>query len=369
MDASRADGTHAVTTATPYRKALHTADDLIAAGLVDRRDRAVIETVGATYAIALTDTVVHLIDRSDCKDPIARQFVPSAAELEIRPEEKSDPIGDAAFSPVDGIVHRYPDRVLLKLLHVCPVYCRFCFRRASVGPGSEAYLDDVALDAAFAYIAAKPEIWEVILTGGDPLTLSLRRLEDVLRRLAAIDHVKILRIHTRIPCVDPAAITPDLIDALKACGKTVYVALHANHPRELTVEARAACALFIDAGIPMVSQSVLLRGVNDEVATLEALFRAFVECRIKPYYLHQLDLAPGTSHFRVPIVEGQNLMGELQGRVSGLCLPKYMLDIPGGHGKVPIETAYLTAKDRDGTFQVTDRYARIHTYPPFSADE
>jgi len=348
----------------PLRKALHTADDLIAAGLIDRCDRAAIESVGATYAIALTDTVVRLIDRDDSEDPIARQFVPSRAERETRPEERDDPIGDAAFSPVDGIVHRYSDRVLLKLLHVCPVYCRFCFRRASVGPGSEAYLNDAALEAAFAYIAAKPEIWEVILTGGDPLTLSQRRLEDVARRLAAIDHVKILRIHTRIPCVDPARITPDLISLLRACGKTVYVALHANHPRELTAEARAACALFIDAGIPMLSQSVLLRGVNDNALTLAALFRAFVECRIKPYYLHQLDLAPGTSHFRVPIAEGQALIRDLQGRMSGLCLPRYMLDIPGGHGKIPVELGYLTARTMDGAYDVMDHRGRIHAYEP-----
>jgi lysine 2,3-aminomutase len=364
MDASRADGNHAMTISMPFRKALHSADDLIAAGLIDHGDRTLIESVSAAYAIALTDTVVGLIDRGDREDPIARQFVPSAAELETRPEERADPIGDAAFGPVDGIVHRYSDRVLLKLLHVCPVYCRFCFRRASVGPGGEAYLDDAALEAAFAYIAARPEIWEVILTGGDPLTLSPRRLEDVLRRLAAIEHVKILRIHTRIPCVDPPRITPELIGLLKACGKTVYVALHANHPRELTAEARAACGLFIEAGLPMVSQSVLLRGVNDDAATLAALFRSFVECRIKPYYLHQLDLAPGTSHFRVPIHEGQALMRELQGRMSGLCLPRYMLDIPGGYGKVPIESGYLITKDREGAYDVVDQRGQIHPYKP-----
>jgi lysine 2,3-aminomutase len=364
VDASRADGEHAVTTSTHVRKALHSADDLIAAGLIDRGNRAIIDRVGAAYAIALTDTVARLIDRGDSKDPIARQFVPSAAELETRPGEQADPIGDAAFSPVDGIVHRYPDRVLLKLLHICPVYCRFCFRRASVGPGSEAYLSDAALETAFAYIAARPEIWEVILTGGDPLTLSPRRLEDVSRRLAAIDHVKILRIHTRIPCVDPERITPDLISLLKESGKTVYVALHANHPRELTAEASAASALFIDAGIPMLSQSVLLRGVNDDAVTLAALFSRFVECRIKPYYLHQLDIEPGTSHFRVPIAEGQALIRDLQGRISGLCLPRYMLDIPGGYGKVPVESGYLSMRTPDGAYDVVDHRGQTHAYEP-----
>jgi lysine 2,3-aminomutase len=348
---------------------LQTAAELADAGLIGADCQEVIAKVGEIYAISLTETVVRLIDRDDAQDPIARQFVPSVAELETRAEERADPIGDAAFSPVDGVVHRYSDRVLLKLLHVCPVYCRFCFRRASVGPGSETFLSDEALDAAFAYIAAQPLIWEVILTGGDPLTLSLRRVEDVLRRLAAIDHVKIIRIHTRIPCVDPAMISPALVDLLKACGKTVYVVLHANHPRELTAAARAACALFIDAGIPMLSQSVLLRGVNDTPQTLAALFRAFVECRIKPYYLHQLDLAPGTSHFRVPVEEGQALMRDLQGWISGLCMPRYMLDIPDGHGKVPIESSYLMRQSAEHAFHVTDRRGNTHFYPPIENDK
>lgn len=343
---------------------LHTVGDLIGAGLIDTASQAAIEAVGARYAIALTPAVADLIDRHDRHDPIARQFVPSASELETQPDEREDPIGDEAFSPVEGVVHRYTDRVLLKLLHVCPVYCRFCFRRASVGPQAETFLSAKALDAAFAYIEAKPEIWEVILTGGDPLTLSLRRLEDVVRRLAAIDHVKILRIHTRIPCVDPARIVPELVDLLRGCGKTVYVVLHANHPRELTSEARAASAAFVDAGIPMLSQSVLLRGVNDDAMTLAALFRSFVECRIKPYYLHQLDLAPGTSHFGVPIEEGQALIRDLQGHISGLCLPRYMLDIPGGHGKVPIESGHLAGDGRAGTFRVTDHRGAVHAYPP-----
>lgn len=347
---------------------LHTAAELADAGLIDPASRSAIEKVGAIYAIALTPTVAGLIDPRDAQDPIARQFVPSAAELETQPDERQDPIGDEAFTPVDGVVHRYPDRVLLKLLHVCPVYCRFCFRRASVGPGSEVYLSASALDRAFAYIAAQPQIWEVILTGGDPLTLSLRRLEDILQRLTAIDHVKILRIHSRVPSVDPPAITPELVALLRACGKAVYVVLHANHPREMTAEARSACAKFIDAGIPMFSQSVLLRGVNDDVKTLEALFRTFVECRIKPYYLHQLDLAPGTSHFRVPIAEGQALMRDLQGKISGLCLPRYMLDIPGGHGKVPIESGYLADAGEKTGFRITDHRGAIHVYPPVKAE-
>jgi len=314
--------------------------ELVAAGLAPPEKLADLARVAARYAVAITPDVATLIDRADPRDPIARQFVPDIAELTTTPDERADPIGDDAHSPVEGIVHRYPDRVLLKLVNVCAVYCRFCFRREMVGPGKQM-LSPEKRDAALGYIAAHPQIWEVILTGGDPLVLSARRLGDVVRRIAAIEHVKIIRLHTRLPVVSPEKITPALIRALKAPGKTTYVALHANHPRELTPAVRAACARIVDAGIPMVSQSVLLRGVNDDAVTLEALMRAFVETRIKPYYLHHADMAPGTSHFRTTLREGQALMRALRGRVSGLAQPTYVLDIPGGHGKVPVGPGYI----------------------------
>jgi lysine 2,3-aminomutase len=314
--------------------------ELIAAGLAPTEKLADLAAVAARYAVAITPEIAALIDRNDRNDPIARQFVPDIAELNLTPEERADPIGDHVHSPVEGIVHRYPDRVLLKLVNVCAVYCRFCFRREMVGPGREV-LTPAQRDAALGYIASNPQIWEVILTGGDPLVLSARRLCDVIKRIAAIDHVKIVRLHTRLPVVSPEKITPALVRALKAPGKTTYVALHANHPRELTPQVRAAVARIVDAGIPMVSQSVLLRGVNDDAATLEALMRAFVECRIKPYYLHHADLAPGTSHFRTTLQEGQALMRALRGRVSGLAQPAYVLDIPGGFGKVPAGLPYI----------------------------
>ena len=314
--------------------------ELVAAGLAPPEKLADLARVAERYALAVTPEIAALIDRADPRDPIARQFVPDAAELTATPDERADPIGDDTHSPVEGIVHRYPDRVLLKLVNVCAVYCRFCFRREMVGPGKQMLSPD-KLDAALGYITAHPQIWEVILTGGDPLVLSARRLGEVIRRIATIDHVKIVRLHTRLPVVSPAKITPALVRALKAPGKTTYVALHANHPRELTPQVRAACARIVDAGIPMVSQSVLLRGVNDDAATLEALMRAFVECRIKPYYLHHADLAPGTSHFRTTLREGQALMRTLRGRVSGLAQPTYVLDIPGGHGKVPVGPGYI----------------------------
>jgi lysine 2,3-aminomutase len=318
--------------------------------------------VAERYAVAVSPAMAALIDRSDPHDPIARQFVPDAAELAVLPEERRDPIGDLAHSPVEGIVHRYPDRVLLKAVHVCPVYCRFCFRREMVGPQGLGTLSPEAMDAAFAYIAARPEIWEVILTGGDPLVLSPRRLDEIMRRLEAIDHVKIVRFHTRVPVVEPERIDEALIAALKAGRKTAYVALHANHPRELTAAARAACARLVDAGIAMVSQSVLLKGVNDDPDTLAALMRAFVETRIKPYYLHHPDLAPGTGHFRLTIAEGQALVAALRGRISGLCQPTYILDIPGGHGKAVIGAGAI--RENGGRHTVMDFRGGEHAYPP-----
>ncbi len=342
---------------------IRSAAELLEAGLVATERVGDIERVAERYAVAVTPAMAALIDRSDPADPIARQFVPDPAELTTLPEERDDPIGDLAHSPVEGIVHRYPDRVLLKAVHVCPVYCRFCFRREMVGPQGLGTLAPEAMDSAFAYIADHPEIWEVILTGGDPLVLSPRRLSEIMERLAAIDHVKIVRFHTRVPVVEPDRVDEALIAALEASGKTAYVALHANHPRELTEAARAACARLVDAGIVMISQSVLLKGVNDDPDTLAALMRAFVETRVKPYYLHHPDLAPGTSHFRLSIEEGQRLVAGLRGRISGLCQPTYILDIPGGYGKAAIGAGTITAT-AEGCYAVSDFRGEEHRYPP-----
>jgi lysine 2,3-aminomutase len=344
---------------------LRTPADLVAHGLAPPDTLSDLEKVAARYVIALTPEVAALIDPSDPHDPIARQYVPAVEELATQPVENVDPIGDHSHSPVAGIVHRYPDRVLFKLVHVCAVYCRFCFRREMVGPGKETALSDEAYARGLDYIRAHPEIWEVILTGGDPLVLSPRRLREVMRDLAAIDHVRIVRIHSRVPIADPRRITDEVVAALKASGVATWVAVHANHPRELTAEMRAACARMVDAGIPLVSQSVLLRGVNDDAATLEALMRGFVECRIKPYYLHHGDLAPGTAHLRTTLKEGQALMRALRGRVSGLCQPDYVLDIPGGHGKVPVGPNYLSEEGNGGAgLRVTDYCGDVHLYPP-----
>jgi lysine 2,3-aminomutase len=355
--------------ATSKRAIMTRAYELAAAGLVPRTRKGEIERIADRYAIAITPAMAALIDPGDPADPIARQFIPDTAELTHGAGELRDPIGDEAHSPLEGLVHRYPDRVLVKLVSVCPVYCRFCFRRETVGPKGSGMLSGEALEAAFRYVAARPAIWEVIFSGGDPLILSARRLREVVERLGAISHVKVMRWHTRVPAVAPERITPALIGALRSGGKAVYVALHANHPRELTPEARSACARLIDAGIPMLSQTVLLKGVNDEETTLAALMRAFVETRIRPYYLHHLDRAPGTAHLAVAIERGQELMRALRGRLSGLCQPSYVLDIPGGHGKSPIGPSYLAsspggAQGADSFWSVEDFSGLAHAYPP-----
>jgi lysine 2,3-aminomutase len=323
-------------------RVLRSADALVADGLIDPAARETIASVERRYAVAITPAMRALIEHPD--DPIGRQFIPDLAELITAPHERVDPIADDALSPVKGVVHRYPDRALLKPLLICPVYCRFCVRREHVGPEG-GLLSDAELQAAYCWLAARPAIREVILTGGDPLMLSPRRLASIVGALSAIPHIEILRIHTRVPVADPARITDALAAALET-DKSMWLVLHANHAREFTPEARAAVRRVLARAIPVLGQSVLLRGVNDSAEALEALFRAMLAARVKPYYLHQLDAAPGTARFHVPIEEGRRLLAELRGRVTGLAWPTYVLDIPGGYGKVPVGPDYLEPDDQ-----------------------
>jgi lysine 2,3-aminomutase len=320
---------------------LRDVDALIAAGLVAPVQRDGLAAVGRRYAVSITPTMRALIEQPD--DPIGLQFIPDASELITAPHERADPIADDALSPIKGVVHRYPDRALLKPLLICPVYCRFCFRREHVGPDG-GLLTEAELQAAYTWFAAHPAIREVILTGGDPLMLSPRRLAAIIAALSAIPHIEILRIHTRVPTADPTRITDELAAALRT-DKAMWLVLHANNAREFTAEARTALRRIQSEAIPVLGQSVLLRDVNDSAAALEALFRAMLAARVKPYYLHQLDAAPGTSRFHVPIEEGRRLLAALRGRVTGLAWPTYVLDIPGGHGKVPIGPDYLEPDD------------------------
>ncbi len=348
---------------TKTQDTLHTIDDCISEGLVAPEARSELSDVAQRYTVAITPAMHNLIDANDPNDPIARQFVPDARELLHHPNEAPDPIGDNLKSPTPGLVHRYRDRVLLKLVDMCPVYCRFCFRREMVGPKQKGALSETEINAALSYIKDHPEIWEVIMTGGDPLVLSPRRIANIVMQLESIPHVKVIRWHSRVPVVAPKRVTPELVTALQSQSKAVFVALHANHARELTPSARAACRQLIDAGISMVSQTVLLRGVNNDLDTLCELMRSFVEVGIKPYYLHHGDLAPGTSHFRTSLAEGQALMQALRSQLSGLAQPTYVLDIPGAHGKVPANAAYVKSDDSNvGQYHVSSANNTAHVY-------
>ncbi|MBQ5516003.1 MAG: lysine-2,3-aminomutase-like protein [Acetobacter sp.] len=323
-------------------KTLRNPHELIEAGLVPLEQRENLNRVAQRYAIAIPPDFLALIEHPD--DSIAKQVIPSVQELTITQAERSDPIGDETFSPVQGIVHRYADRALLKPLLICPLYCRFCFRREHVGQNG-GILGDADLNIALEWLRRHPQIREVILTGGDPLILSPRRLAMIIQTLENIEHVTTIRIHTRVPVAVPDYITESLLDALES-KKAVWMAVHINHERELSAKAQQSLKRVIQRGIPLLGQSVLLRGVNDTEQALENLFRAMVENRIRPYYLHHLDRAPGTERFYVPMQEGRRLLSKLRGRVTGLAWPIYTLDIPGGYGKIPLGPNYIDGPSR-----------------------
>lgn len=350
------------------KKNIFNLEDLAQEGFIESNAVKQLEEVTEKFSLSMTSQMGSLIEKQNNADPIALQFIPQVKELDITEQEHEDPISDGKYTTVKGIIHRYPDRCLFTPVHVCPVYCRFCFRREKLGPDSEA-LTPKELETAYEYLASHPEIFEVILTGGDPLILKPAKLRSILDRLAAISHIEIIRIHSRVPVVEPKRINKEMISALKI-NKPVYVVLHANHPNEFGTEAKQACAHLVDNGIPMLSQTVLLKGINDDIETLSNLMRCFLKNRIKPYYLHQGDLAQGTKHFRTTIKKGQSLMKALRGRFSGLCQPLYVLDIPGGYGKVPIAASYLQENvNQQEHFIVEDYNGNFHEYSTDSEGE
>lgn len=337
------------------RRNLISADEIVEAGLADPADLDAMRRVSAEFRARITPAM-----QQDSAG-IRAQFVPDQRELTTRPEELRDPIGDQAHSPVPGLTHRYPDRAILHLTQICDVYCRFCFRREVVGGGG--LLPDDQLDAAIAYLARTEAIREVILTGGDPMTIAPRRMAAVLDRLEAIPHLRIMRLHSRVPFVAPQRIAR-LLPVLRRVSAVVIV-IHTNHPDELTADARRAIADLAHAGIQLLSQTVLLRGVNDDATVLAELFRELTELRVTPYYLHHCDLARGTSHFRTTIDEGLRLISALRGHLSGIAIPSYVLDLPGGFGKVPLESRDVTPLG-EGRWQIRDWRGGVHRYtdPP-----
>ncbi|MBB43663.1 MAG: lysine 2,3-aminomutase [Rhodospirillaceae bacterium] len=339
------------------RKRIANTNGLLTADLIKKADEPACTEAALALPIGIPAYLASRLQGRNTNDPLIRQFVPNPSENTLMENEFPDPIGDRKHSPVSGIIHRYPDRVLLMPVLACPVYCRFCFRRHSVGDG---LLTDEKLNTAFSYIEENPDIWEVILTGGDPLILSPSRLSKILIRLNKIPHVRTIRIHSRVPALDPIRIDNEMINALKT-KKPIWLVLHSNHADELDSKASVAIAKLIDNGIPMLSQTVLLKGVNDTPKDLENLFRTLIENRVKPYYLHHGDLAKGTSHFRTTLSSGRKLMKWLRRRLSGIAQPVYVLDIPGGHGKVPAGHCWIESKS-EGEWIAEDISGKKHKY-------
>lgn len=323
-------------------------------------DKADLNRVAQRYAVRVTPAVYDTISDISPADPVALQYLPDTRELSQTADEREDPIGDSARSPVPGIVHRYPDRVLLMPVTRCAVYCRYCFRRETTGKGT-GLLPPAQLDAALDYIRQHKTIWEVILSGGDPLVLSPRRLAALLEQLDKIDHIGVIRIHSRVPVADPVRITAGLCALLEKIQKPVYIVLHINHAQEISAAVEQSVKKLRQSGCVLLSQSVLLKGVNNDAAVLEQLFRRLVTLKVKPYYLHHPDKAPGTAHFRLPLTEGQQIMRQLRTRLSGIAQPVYMLDIPGGYGKIPVTPCYLSAEG-DGIYTLEDPSGKRHRY-------
>ena len=335
----------------PVPHALTSLDAVERAGLTDPAERAALEAVAAEFRVRVSPAFAA------GAPGVRAQVVPDVRELRVVPEELADPIGDDAHAPVPGLTHRYPDRAILHATKTCEVYCRFCFRRETVGEAG--HLGEAEFDRVVAYLRATPAVREVIFTGGDPLVLSARRLGAMLDRLEALGTLEVVRFHTRIPVVAPEKVTEALVAVLDR-ELPVWMVVHTNHPDEITEAAAAAFRRLSRAGVPLLSQTVLLKGVNADVEVLERLFRTLIRHRVKPYYLHHPDLAKGTGHFRVTLAEGQALMAALRGRLTGIAQPTYVLDIPGGHGKVPVGPGYLRRAGKD--WVVTDPQGVEHPY-------
>lgn len=341
-------------------KTIRKLETLLTDGHIQTDELSQLEKVTDIFPFAISKELYDQIDEKNENDPIKRQFIPSVQELTISADERADPIGDAVYQVIKGIIHRYKDRCLFLPVQVCPVYCRFCFRREQVG-NSDQTLTPIEQEAAFSYIESDQNIWEVIITGGDPLILKPASLQTIIERLNKITHVEVIRIHTRIPVVEPHRINQEMMNALSS-KKPIYIAVHANHVKEFSTHAANALKTLSCAGISLISQTTLLKGINDNIDALSDLMRAFVRNRVKPYYLHHPDLAKGTSHFRVSIKEGQSLLRQLRGRFSGLCQPTYMLDIPGGYGKVPIGPQYINMNEESCECIVEDYNGELHQY-------
>lgn len=344
---------------------LTSADELARVIELSADERAGLAASATLFRTGLTPYYASLMDPAHASCPIRLQAIPRVDEAQVRAEELRDPLGEDAHRPTPSIVHKYPDRVLFLVVDRCGIYCRHCNRRRLVG-GDEPPTT-AELDAGLAYIARTPRVRDVLLSGGDPLLLSTRRLGALLARLRAIPHVETIRIGTRLPVVCPMRIDDELCAALRA-HHPLFVNTHFNHVKELTAEARAACARLCDAGIPVGNQTVLLRGVNSSVRALRALMRGLVRARVRPYYLFQGDTVVGTDHLRTPVETAIELHRALRGWINGMAVPHLVLDAPGGHGKVPLGASYLESVDDERAIVRSYRGERVEYPQPRARD-
>ncbi|HUF63741.1 MAG TPA: KamA family radical SAM protein [Verrucomicrobiales bacterium] len=326
---------HRITSLSALEEHLHLCDE----------ERSGVLLSGDRLALAITPHFLNLIDAVDPDCPIRRQVVPRIEETWESPGEMSDPCGEDSHMPVPGLVHRYPDRVLFLVTDRCAAYCRYCTRSRVVSGAGEQQLE-TDFEEAFRYLEGHPEIRDVLLSGGDPLLLSDLRLESILTRLRSIPHIQFLRIGSRIPVFLPQRITPALCAILKK-HHPLWMSVHVNHPRELTTEVRDALGRLADSGIPLGNQSVLLRGVNDDLDTMKTLVHKLLMCRVRPYYLYQCDLIEGSSHLRAPVSRGIEIIEGLRGHTTGYAVPQFVIDAPGGGGKVPVNPDYVIYRDTE----------------------
>ena len=342
-----------------------TSDELGRVVALSAEERAGLAASSKLFRIGITPYYASLMDPAHASCPIRLQAIPHPAEADIRDEELRDPLGEDSHNPAPSVVHKYPDRVLFLVVDRCGIYCRHCNRRRLVGGDDPPTTAD--LEAGLEYIAKTPRIRDVLLSGGDPLLLSTRRLGYLLGRLRQIRHVETIRIGTRLPVVCPMRIDDELTAMLRQ-HHPLFINTHFNHEKELTPEARAACERLVDAGIPVGNQTVLLRGINSSVRSLRALMRGLVRSRVRPYYLFQGDTVIGTDHLRTPVETAMELYRGLRGWMSGMCIPQLVLDAPGGGGKVPIMPSYIEELDTERVIVKTYRGERIEYPQPRARD-
>ncbi len=344
------------------RNRIRTQDEISKILTLTPKEIKGIEGSGTKLTMSIPPYFASLIDADDTRCPIRLQSVPLADELKTAPEEMRDPCGEDKNSPVHGLVHRYPDRVLFLVNEMCAMYCRYCTRSRMVGDGNRT-LSTATYEKAFDYIRSNKKIRDVLISGGDPLTMSDNVLEFIIKNVKAIPHVEFVRIGTRIPVTLPQRVTPELISMLKKYSP-IWMSVHFNHPREITDRVRYACNLIADSGIPMGSQTVLLKGVNDRPAVMKKLMHELLKIRVRPYYIYQCDPIMGSKHFRTPVSVGMNIMEHLRGHTTGYAVPTYVIDAPGGGGKIPASPGYIISQEKGKTVLRNYAHEKYIYYDP-----